>query len=58
MGAYGYAKHGADYRKIATHYFKHSKVARVRAGKQIRVLIGSASNAVEFSQSGAPAGTT
>jgi stage II sporulation protein D len=50
-GAYGYAKHGADYRKIATHYFKHSKVARVRAGKQIRVLIGSASNAVEFSRS-------
>jgi stage II sporulation protein D len=49
-GAYGYAKHGAGYRKIATHYYKHSKVARVRAGKQVRVLIGS-SHSVEFSRS-------
>jgi stage II sporulation protein D len=50
-GAYGYAKHGADYRKIATHYYKHSKVARVRAGRQIRVLLGSSFHAVEFSRS-------
>jgi stage II sporulation protein D len=49
-GAYGYAKHGAGYRKIATHYYKYSKVARVRAGKQVRVLIGS-SHSVEFSRS-------
>jgi stage II sporulation protein D len=49
-GAYGYAKHGAGYRKIATHYYKHSKVTRVRAGKQVRVLIGS-SHSVEFSRS-------
>lgn len=49
-GAYGYAKRGADYRKIATHYFKGSKVGRVKAGKRIRVLIGSASGSVEFSR--------
>jgi stage II sporulation protein D len=50
-GAYGYAKHGADYRKIATHYFKGSKVGTVKAGKTIRVLLGTASNSIGFSKS-------
>jgi len=50
-GAYGYAKHGADYRKIATHYFKGSKVGKVKAGRTIRVLLGTASNSIKFSKS-------
>jgi SpoIID/LytB domain protein len=49
-GAYGYAKRGAGYRKIATHYFKGSKVGEVKGGKTIRVLLGSASNAIGFSK--------
>ncbi len=49
-GAYGYAKHGADYRKIATHYFKGSKVGKVKAGRTIRVLLGAASKTAAFSK--------
>ena len=50
-GAYGYAKRGTGYRKIATHYYKGSKVDRVKRGKTIRVLLGSSSGSVTFSRS-------
>jgi len=40
-GAYGYAKHGTPYRDIATHYFKGTKVGRVKASRTIRVLLGT-----------------
>ncbi len=47
-GAYGYAKHGRDYREIATHYFKGTKIGKVKAGHTVRVLLGTAGS-VAFS---------
>lgn len=47
-GAYGYAKHGSDYREIATHYFRGTKIAKVKAGHSVRVLLGTAGS-VSFS---------
>lgn len=50
-GAYGYAKYGRRYRDIATHYFKGSKIARVKASRSIRVLLDTTSSSVSFSRS-------
>jgi stage II sporulation protein D len=41
-GAYGYAKHGRDYRDIAKHYFKGTKIGKVKRGRSVRVLLGTA----------------
>ena len=49
-GAYGYARHGREYRDIATHYFKHSKIGKVRASRSVRVLLDT-SGSVSFSRS-------
>jgi stage II sporulation protein D len=46
-GAYGYAKHGAGYREILGHYYRHTKLGR-DAGK-VRVLLGAGEGAVGFS---------
>ena len=48
-GAYGYAKQGANYRKIVTHYFKRTDVDKFRANKRIRVLLGTTGGDVSFS---------
>jgi stage II sporulation protein D len=50
-GALGYAQHGRSYRDIATHYFKGSKVDKVRARRAIRVLLDTSSGSVSFSHS-------
>jgi stage II sporulation protein D len=49
-GAYGYAKHGRDYRDIVKHYFKGTKIGKVKRGKSVRVLLGNAGS-VSFSGS-------
>ena len=48
-GAYGYAKHGANYRKIVTHYFKRTELDKFRANKRVRVLLATTSGDVSFS---------
>jgi stage II sporulation protein D len=50
-GAYGFAKHGRAYRDIATHYFKGSKIGKVKARRAIRVLLDTTSGSVSFSHS-------
>jgi stage II sporulation protein D len=37
-GAYGYAKHGADYRAIIDHYYRDTKIGTV-SGAEVRVLL-------------------
>lgn len=49
-GAYGFAKHGRDYRQIVSHYYAHTKLGR-DAGS-VRVLLGSGQGAVGFSGAG------
>jgi len=48
-GAYGYAQHGAGYRKIATHYFKGTRIGTVREARTIKVLLDT-SDGVSFSR--------
>ena len=50
-GAYGYAKHGTDYRKIISHYYQGTKIEQVRASRSIRVLLGTTSGSASFSGS-------
>jgi stage II sporulation protein D len=47
-GAYGYAKHGRAYRDIVTHYFRGSKIGKVRGGRTIDVLLDTTGGAVAF----------
>lgn len=55
-GAYGFAKQGADYRDIVTHYYRGAKLDRVRASRSVRVLLGADSEIV-FSGSKRACGT-
>jgi stage II sporulation protein D len=50
-GAYGYAKHGTDYRKIVAHYYQGTKIDQVRASRSIRVLLETTSDSASFSGS-------
>jgi SpoIID/LytB domain protein len=45
-GAYGYAKHGASYRTILKHYYRHTRIGD--AGGSIRVLLASGVGSVGF----------
>jgi stage II sporulation protein D len=45
-GAYGYAKHGRDYRQILGHYYRHTRVGK--SSGQIRVLLESGVGSVGF----------
>ncbi len=47
-GAYGYAKHGRDYRSILGHYYRHTRIGR--ANGWIRVLLASGIGSVGFSK--------
>ncbi|MDX6637104.1 MAG: hypothetical protein QOJ01_615, partial [Solirubrobacterales bacterium] len=47
-GAYGYAQHGRNYKQILGHYYKHTKVEKVKPRK-IKVLLTSGVGAVSFS---------
>ncbi len=48
-GAYGYAQHGTDYRKIIAHYYRGTKIEQVRASRSVRVLLGTTSGSASFS---------
>lgn len=49
-GAYGYAKHGADYRFIVTHYYAGTQIGQLPARRVVRVLLDQAGTDVEFTQ--------
>jgi stage II sporulation protein D len=45
-GAYGYAKHGRDYKSILKHYYRHTRIGR--ASGSVRVLLASGRGSVGF----------
>jgi len=45
-GAYGYAKHGRDYKSILKHYYRHTRIGR--SSGSIRVLLASGRGSVGF----------
>lgn len=48
-GAYGYGKHGAGYREIIDHYFRHLRIKRTDSASRVRVLLDSTSGSARFS---------
>jgi len=48
-GAYGYARHGRDYRSILKHYYRHTHLGRVDHGS-IKVLLASGRGSVGFAK--------
>src|SRR4029453_3300536 len=46
-GAYGYAKHGRDYRAILTHYYQGTRIVR-RPPTLVRVLLQANRSTVTF----------
>jgi len=48
-GAYGYAKHGKNYRFILGHYYTGTTVEPIAKTRIVRVLLGTTSGDVEFS---------
>src|ERR1043165_2849607 len=49
-GAYGFAKHGADYRTILPHYYEATSIGR-RGSRTIRVLLEPNKNQLLFGSS-------
>jgi len=49
-GAYGFAKEGKNYRFILRHYYTGTKVEQVEKPGVVRVLLGTSSGDVEFTQ--------
>ena len=47
-GAFGYAKHGRDYRSILKHYYRHTRIGT--ANGSIKVLLASGRGSVGFSK--------
>jgi stage II sporulation protein D len=47
-GAYGYAKHGRNYRSILGHYYRHTRIGK--ANGQVSVLLASGVGSVRFSK--------
>src|SRR6266511_3197094 len=45
-GAYGYAKHGRDYKSILGHYYRHTHIAH--ADGSIKVLLASGRGSIGF----------
>ena len=45
-GAYGYAKHGRDYKSILKHYYRHTRVGN--ADGSVKVLLASGRGSVGF----------
>src|SRR4030095_16925602 len=48
-GAYGYAKHGKDYRFILGHYYSATTTGTLQEGRVVRVLLGVLGGDVGFS---------
>ncbi|HEX8959072.1 MAG TPA: SpoIID/LytB domain-containing protein [Solirubrobacterales bacterium] len=55
-GAYGYARHGADYRFILAHFYRGTSIGRVAGGRVVRVLLEVSAGNVGFSGAGAACG--
>jgi stage II sporulation protein D len=49
-GAYGYGKHGFDYREIIDHYFAHLRITKLRGAPTVRVLLDASKGDVRFSR--------
>jgi stage II sporulation protein D len=48
-GAYGYAKHGKDYRFILGHYYRGTRLGMLQGARIVRVLVGISDGDVGFS---------
>jgi SpoIID/LytB domain protein len=48
-GAYGYAKHGKDYRFILGHYYSGTTIGTLQGGRAVRVLLGVVGGDIGFS---------
>jgi stage II sporulation protein D len=57
-GAYGYAKHGRDYRFILGHYYSGTAIGKLQGGRVVRVLLGVLGGDVGFSGATAACGRT
>ncbi len=55
-GAYGYAKHGKDYRFILGHYYSGTSLGRLTAPRIVRVLLEISPEDVGFSGAGSACG--
>ena len=47
-GAYGYARHGADYSRILAHYYTGTNLSKVPTGQTIRVLLQTGARTATF----------
>jgi stage II sporulation protein D len=47
-GAYGFAKHGYDYRQILAHYYQGTDLSKESTGEEIRVLLQTGSRTATF----------
>ena len=47
-GAYGYARHGADYNRILAHYYTGTNLSKVPTGQTIRVLLQTGARTATF----------
>ena len=54
-GAFGFAKHGADYRAILSHYYQKTSIGR-SGGGTVRVLLDPNQSAVSFGSAGTASG--
>src|SRR4030095_2766693 len=55
-GAYGYAKHGFDYRDILAHYYTGTTIGTT-ADRSVRVLLRDGVGSVSFRGAGSACGT-
>ena len=55
-GAYGFSKHGADYRQILAHYYRDTAIGR-RDGGTMRVLLEPNQSAIGFRTAGRRTGS-
>src|ERR1051325_1244330 len=54
-GAFGFAKHGADYRSILGHYYKGTAIAD-RGNSTVRVLLKPNQSSISFRSAGTAGG--
>jgi len=55
-GAFGYAKKGSSWKKILRHYYRHTRIGP-SGGGEIRVLLESGGDSLEFSEATNACGT-
>jgi stage II sporulation protein D len=57
-GAFGYAKHGVDYRAILDHYYSGTRVAKLTGSPVVRVLLEIRSGDVVFGRASSACGVS